>query len=170
MRVSLAALAHIERPAVGGLGEAGDGGVQAHRLAQALTQSIGQHLQALVEGELGGAVFRDFTAPLALAGAEDLALDERAVARLELAQLRKSLRHGKLVRVTRIHPGDERVYGVVEKFLPEAAQHELGDALLLAIAARRHERLAQHRQLGSRGEKPVVKKPKGEPGIAMGRW
>ena len=146
----LAALAQVQRPAFGRLGEAGDGGVEAHRLAQALAQGIGQHLQPLVKGELGGAVFRNFPAPLALARAEDLPLDERAVARLKLAQLRERLRHRELVRVARIHPGDERINGMVQKLLPEPAHHKLGDALLLAIAARRHERLAQHGQLGPR--------------------
>ena len=116
--------------------------VEAHGLAQPLAQSVRQHLQPFVKRELRRAVFRSFPAPFALASAEDLPLDERAITRLKLAQLRKRLLHRELVGVARIDSGDERIDGVVEKLLPKSAQNELRDAFLFAIAARRHERLA----------------------------
>ena len=145
-------LAEVEQPTVGCLGEPGDGSVQADGLAQIVAQSVRQNLQTGIKGKLWGAVLGDFAALLALASAEDLPLDERAVARFELAQLREGLRHGKLVGIARIDPGHERVNGVVQKFLPQPAHNEFRDAFLFAIAARRHKRLAQHRELGPGGK------------------
>ena len=52
---------------------------------------------------------------------------------------------------------------------PSRRTHKLRNALFLAIAPGRHERLAQHRQLGFELKSSVVKKPNGEPGISTGR-
>ena len=54
----------------------------------------------------------------------------------------------ELVRIARIDASDERVNGVIQKLLPEPADDEFGDALLLGIAARRDEGFAQDSQLG----------------------
>ena len=99
--------------------------------------------------------------PFAFARPKKLPLDERAVAGLELAQLREGHRDRQLVRISGINPGDQRINRLVEKLPAQAADDEFRDALLLAVAARRHERLAQEGQLGLGGEQRAGKETRG---------
>ena len=59
---------------------------------------------------------------------------------------------GQFVRIARVNSSDERVNGVIEKFLIKPPHHKLPDAFLHAITTRRDERLAQHGELGFESE------------------
>src|SRR5215471_8614139 len=70
------ALSRMHDPTVCGLDEAGDRGFEFHGVLEALGESVGQNLKALVERKFRGPVLGHFAALLAFARAEDLAFDE----------------------------------------------------------------------------------------------
>ena len=89
-----------------------------------------------------------------------MAFDERTIFRFKLAQLRESVLDRELVRIARVNTGDQCINGMVQEFLPKAANDEFGDAFFLAVAPGRNKRLAQDRQLGFKAEKVGGKKAK----------
>src|SRR5262249_10832651 len=141
-------------PVARGLCQLCNGSTKADGVAEALAQSVRQHLQALVKGEFRGAIFGDLAAAFALTPAEDLAFDERAVTGFELGEFGEGVLKGKLMGVAGVNAGNERINRVVEKLPSKPADDEFGDGFLFAIAASRGEWLAQDGQLGARGEKP----------------
>src|SRR5436309_2683838 len=74
----LAVLTHIKQPAVRRLAELRDRAVQANRITQPMPEIIRQHLQAFIEGKFWRPVLGNFAPLFTLAGAEDLAFDQRA--------------------------------------------------------------------------------------------
>src|SRR5262249_10794166 len=146
-------LSRMDYPTVCGLDETRDQGPEFDCVLEALAKSVRQNLEAVVEGEFWGTILGNLTALFALARAEDLAFDQRAVTLLQLDQLREGLAHGEFVRVAGVNSRDEGIDRMIEEFLSQTAHDELGDTFLLGIAAARHERFAHHRQLGFGAEK-----------------
>ena len=81
----------IHGPTRLGLGQPGDGGVEAETGTEVAGQGVRQHLQPFVKGKFGGAILCDFAGPPAFARAEDLAFDHRTVFFLEGGQFGKRL-------------------------------------------------------------------------------
>ena len=137
---------------------------EPHGVTQKAAEGVGQDLEAFVEGKLGGAVLGDLTGAFAIAGAEDLALDERAVTRLELTQLGEGVRDREPVGIAGINTGHQGVDRMVEELLAQAADDKIGDALLFAVTARRDEGLAQHGQFGLQAEQRGGEETERRPG------
>ena len=74
------------------------------------------------------------------------------------------------MRIARVNSGHERVNCLVEKFLVQPAHDELRDAFLDAIRRRGTNGSRSTASLAPAVKSFVVKKPSGEPGMAMGRW
>jgi hypothetical protein len=136
---------------VGEAGEFLDAGIQGQVGSEALGEGIGEDLQAVVEGELGGIGFGDFPALTAFAGAEELSADEGAIAVLEMVDAGEGMAEGEGGRVPGIDTVDHGVDAVVEEFLAEAASDELGDTFLVGMAAGT-EGFGEEVKFGSEGE------------------
>ncbi|MFM1942908.1 MAG: hypothetical protein RI897_1890 [Verrucomicrobiota bacterium] len=128
----------FERELPGGVGafEGLDGVVGFEGVAGELLEAIDEFLEAVFEGDLRGVLFGDFGAFFAFAGAEDLALDERAVFLFQGLEFREGVDDGEAGGVAGVDTGDEGVDGVVEKFTADAAGDELGEAFFdVGVAA-----------------------------------
>src|SRR5581483_6623361 len=121
-------------------------------------------LQAFVEGKFFRALFRHFRAPLAFAGTESLAEDERAVTLLQCMQFWKSLLDREPRRISGIYTSDQRINRIVQEFLPEPAHDKFRDALLGFTRRPPDKRFAKQSQLRAGREQRRFQK------AAEGTW
>jgi hypothetical protein len=77
-----------------------------------------------------------------------------------MSELGKSLCDGKFARIPCVNAGDERVYGLIKKFVAESTDNKFGDGFFFAIATRSNEWLAKNGELRFGREKIGSEKAK----------
>ena len=99
-------------------------------------------------------------------GAQDLTLDETAIALLERMKARERGGKRKLIGVARVNACYERLDCIIEQLGSQPPNHELRHRFLFCGRRSRNEGLAREPELGAQRKSGVVRKAGGEVGSA----